>query len=155
MFSDINMLFEVYADVILGKNLRSTNQRFHLGDPNYNQQTPIGRTETLFIRFRSPKNIAPNLNPLRRQISPKAFWDLANCDRNPVAICMKNSWVCHFGFGRQSIYHTPPKTYWIENAQMLPRRRNKMHRKPAEWLLRQHHWVPEISTDVIGMFCCW
>ena len=48
MFSEINMLFEVYADVILGKNLDSTNQRFHLGDPNYNQQTPIGRTETLF-----------------------------------------------------------------------------------------------------------
>ena len=37
-----------------------------------------------FIRFRRPKNIAPKLNPLSPQISPKTSWDLANCDRNPV-----------------------------------------------------------------------
>ncbi len=27
-----------------------------------------------------------------------------------------------------------------------------MRRKPTEWLLRQHNWVPEISTTVIGIF---
>lgn len=65
------------------KLLFCSNQRFHLGDPNYNQQTP-SRTETQLHSLYETKKYCTELDTLSRQISPKAFCDLANCGRNPI-----------------------------------------------------------------------